>query len=162
LMEYAEGLADAELSTRVGTHLSACTACAEAVSEFREWQEMMRAEGLRLQGALATSDQKIESMLAESLIRISSKPGAGPYPLWTTRQALLLLRSLLEPLCGFGAARAAIDLALRRSAPLDAADSTRNWRLFIANLSENVESICGSATARLVGCAGLSLELKQS
>lgn len=74
----------------------------------------------------------------------------------------MLLRSLLEPLCGAGAAKSITERTLRRSTGSDHAFNSVGWRVFVRNLSEDVEAICGSATGRLIGCAGLSLSVRNA
>ena len=78
---------------------------------------------------------------------------------WTPQQATLMLRSLLEPLCGAGAARSITERTLRRSTGPDQTFDSVGWKVFVRNLSEDVETICGSATGRLIGRAGLSLSV---
>ena len=115
----------------------------------KQWDTALQLEGARLRNAASSDDAQVEHLLRKCLTELAS---SGP---WTRPQATLLMRSLLEPLCGAGAARTITDLATRRS-------DHDNWRAFVNNLSDDVESICGSAAGLLVGRAGLSLAVESA
>jgi len=138
---------DGEPSAEVERHLVTCAECAETVSQFRTWQAALRTEGSRVRNAAGIGEERIEQMLDECLGQLSAARA------WTPQQATLLLRSLLEPFCGAGAAQAITELTMSRSS---------DWRAFVGQLSENAESICGSAVGRLVGRAGMSLSVENA
>lgn len=92
----------------------------------------LRREAARLREAVHLSDEDLDRMLRRRR--------------WTPREAMLLLRLLVEPICGSGTAGAAIQLAERRST----AGAEFHWSLFVANLSETMAFLCGAATGRLV------------
>ena len=140
---------DGDACAEVERHLLDCTDCSEESKRFQSWQASLFEEGSRLRNGSLGDDAQVQHLLRKCLAELAS---SGP---WTRPQATLLMRSLLEPLCGAGAARTITDLTVRRSNP----DS---WRVFIKNLSENVESICGSAAGLLVGRAGLSMAVESS
>ena len=71
------------------------------------------------------------------------------------------LRFLMEPICGPGTARAAIELAVQRSAGDGSRVTGRNWRLFVGNLSDATSLICGLAAGRLVDRAGQCLTIAE-
>ena len=140
---------DGESCADIERHLPACAECSETVRRVESWRAALRQEGTRLRAAHATSDARGERMLQACLAELASSRS------WTPQQARLLLRSLLEPLCGAGAARTITELTMRRA-------ESSSWRAFVSTLSENVESICGSAAGRLVGRAGLSLVVENT
>jgi hypothetical protein len=109
-------------------------------------------------------DNHVERLLTSALDRIRA---AGPSAIrsdsgWTAGEGMMLLRSLLEPICGHGTAKVTMDLAVQRSTADEPGRVTRrNWRLFVANLSGAVASVCGSAAGRLVGQAGACLAIEE-
>ena len=147
---------DGERCPEVEAHLRECMECGEICKQLQACQEALRMEASFLRDAAGTGDPRIEQMLEACLGELSDGRA------WTPQQATLLLRSLLEPLCGAGAAKSITDLTLRRSPGTNRSFDSAAWRLFVRNLSEDVESICGSATGRLVGCAGLSLSVRNA
>lgn len=111
------------------------------------WDETLAQEGSRWRKA-ASSQVDTERLLRGTMRRLE-RDGLSP------SEALALLAHLLEPLCGKRAAHSTITAASRRCGGL----SARNWRSFVACLSELISSFCGAAAGRLVHQAGLSLEL---
>lgn len=124
---------------------------------FAALDDLMRTEAGLLRDAFALTADRREAMLSASLGRIRAMESRSR---WTAPQAVALLRSLLTPFCGLGTARATIDLAVRRSTGTQ--KETLEWALFVVNLSEAIESVCGSATGRLVGQVGQSLAVEES
>lgn len=112
------------------------------------WEEVLRQEGERWRAASAVGAGDIERLLRGTMARLG---GSGLRP----EEAQALLGHLLEPLCGPGAAAAAMATAARRCGGV----SGRTWRRFVAVLSELVGSFCGLAAGELIGQAGLSLEV---
>lgn len=145
---------DGEACDEVEFHLRKCEECSETLQQLRSCQAALRREALRLRDAAATSDTRIEQMLDACLGELATGRA------WTPQQATQLLRSLLEPFCGAGVARTLTELTMRRSTSANQIFDSAGWRAFVGNLSEDVESICGSATGRLVGRAGLSLAVE--
>jgi hypothetical protein len=135
-------------------HLRGCPECSDTIQQLRTWQAALRSEGALLRDAAGVSEARVEQMLEACLGELAASRA------WTPHQATLLLRSLLEPFCGAGAAQTITELTMRRSTSGDQAFDSTGWRVFVNNLSENVESICGSAAGRLVGRAGRSLAVE--
>jgi len=82
---------------------------------------------------------------------------------WSVAEATLLLRVLIEPICGRGTAGTTISLARRRS--VRAAEerlTSGSWGLFISNLSDAMSSICGAAAGTLVRRAGFSIAVQEA
>ncbi|MBC7925131.1 MAG: hypothetical protein H7039_05690 [Bryobacteraceae bacterium] len=124
------------------------------MEDLTDWATRLESEGTRLRNAMLAGDDRVEAMLSTTLRELhKAQPSNDTH--WSAGQALLLLRSLLVPFCGAGAASATIEHAVRRSAANRILRS-HNWALFVRNLSEAVESICGSAAGCLVGKAGMS------
>jgi len=111
------------------------------------WDHALAQEGSRWREA-AMRQVDTECLLRGSMRRLY-RDGLTP------AEAIALMSRLLEPLCGKGAAQSTITAASRRCGGL----SARNWRTFVACLSELISSFCGAAAGRLVDQAGLSLEL---
>jgi len=146
---------DGESCEEVELHLRTCDECSETLQQLRACQAALRLEASRLRDAAGTSEARIEQMLEACLDELA---GCA----WTPQQATLLLRSLLEPFCGAGAAQSLTELTLRRSTSTNQVFDSAGWRAFVGNLSQDVESICGSAAGRLVGRAGLSLAVENA
>lgn len=147
---------DGESCPEVDRHLHTCSECAQTLEQLRAWQTTLRLQGSRLRDAAAGGETRVEQMLEACLEELARTRS------WTPQQATLLLRSLLEPFCGAGAAQAITELTMRRSSSTNGVFDSTGWRLFVRNLSENVESICGSAAGRLIGHAGLSLAVENA
>ncbi len=111
------------------------------------WDHALAQEGSRWREA-ALRQVDTERLLRGTMRRLE-RDGLTP------TEAMALMSHLLEPLCGKGAAESTMTAASRRCGGL----SARNWRTFVACLSELISSFCGAAAGRLVDQAGLSLEL---
>ncbi len=162
-VEYIDGGLDAETRERVLTHANNCAECANLLSDLKAWRELMTVEAARLRHACALPDNQLDDMLTRSLERIhEAEPAALRRGLdWTVREAMSLLHSLTESFGGPGTARATMDLAVLRSTDSRGEITGSNWKLFVANLSEVIDSVCGSAAARVVGRAGACLVVEE-
>jgi hypothetical protein len=162
-LEYIAGGLDRAERERVLTHAERCADCARLLSELEAWHDLMTAEAARLRRACRLPDGQLDDMLARSLERIHAAEPAGLRQglAWTVREAMSLLSSLTESFGGPGTARATMDLAVLRSTDSRGVVTGTNWRLFVANLSEVIDSVCGSAAARLVGRAGACLMVEE-
>ncbi len=147
---------DGKTCVEVERHLHGCVECSETLEQVRAFQGALRLEASRLRDAAGTSEARIEQMLDACLGKLASTRA------WTPQQATFLLRSLLAPFCGAGAAQTITELTMRNSTSANQVFDSAGWRVFVGNLSENVESICGSAAGRLIGRAGLSLSVESA
>jgi anti-sigma factor RsiW len=161
-LEYVSGTLGTARAGWVRMHLAACQECAQTFHDLSRWHDLLSREGAHLRRALAVSDREMEDFVARSMQRIradSEPPNRG----WSAAEGKFLLRSLMEPIFGVGTARATMDLAVLRSTTLDEGSLTGgNWRLFVANLSEAVASICGSTAGRLVNHVGIGLAIEEA
>lgn len=154
-LRYADGELDWTERRQVEDHLAVCAACAAEAAELRNWHEVLRVEGARLGEALRAGDADMERLTERTLARLRG----GHAGAWTVRDALSLLRVVMEPICGSGATRAAMNLAIRRSAGAEEALTGTNWALFVGNLREATTAVCGLATGRLVSRAAFCLPI---
>jgi hypothetical protein len=119
-----------------------------------EWLEhVFILEGAQLRSSVTLTEADVERLLQAAMARSRRSR-------WTPSEAQWLLRRLLEPFCGPGMARAAIELAVRRSTADDRPVGAHYWPVFISNLTESVGAVCGLAAAGLVGCAGRHLSIE--
>lgn len=164
-MEFCEGIGDASqterieahLRERIEAHLRECGECSLDYREMKQWNERLAAEGEKLRIALELPEAVRERMLAESLGRVSA--AAAGLPQASPAERIARLRSLLAPVFGIGAVRATMDAALRRAAP--GGISAANWKAFVAQLSDAIQSICGQAAGHLAERAALSLAVTE-
>jgi anti-sigma factor RsiW len=154
-IEYLEGgLAELD-AARVGGHLSACPECAATFAELSLWRGKLVEEAARVRAAFETSPDQLDRLLAASLERIGRS-----HPSWTFREAVMLLRLLVEPFCGSGTAGAAVRLAVQRSM-VHGRPAPATWDLFVSNMSEMMSSVCGTEAGRLVNQVGVWLHVAQ-
>ena len=145
----------------MGTHVENCPDCRGFAASIGVIRVILREQAGRLREATLLSDEAMDSMLTSCFSRLRSEV-PGSHARWSASQAIVLLRVLVEPICGRGTAGVTIDLALRRSTASDEDSVTeRNWSLFIANLSDLMASVCGSAAGRLVNRAGFCLAVER-
>ena len=114
---------DGKPCLEVERHLLVCAECGEWWNQMGEWQEALRIEASCLREAAGAGSGRIEQLLMACLGEISAGRA------WTPQQATLLLRSLLEPLCGAGAARSITERTLRRSRGTDQAFESVLWKV---------------------------------
>ena len=153
-VEYLEGDLPANDAVRLGEHASTCPECAASLAELSLWREKLTEEAARLRSALSTSPDQLDRLLAASLERIRQS-----HARWTFREAVMLLRVLLEPFCGSGTAGAAVHLAVRRSTLDGSPENPAAWKLFLSNMSETMSAICGTEAGRLVNQVGVCLNV---
>ncbi|MGJ5818071.1 hypothetical protein [Paludibaculum fermentans] len=145
-------------------HAAACAECGATLAQLEHWQQEMSAEALRLRHCDPLSSTEVEQLLEVTLDRLSSlRPRDwAPAPEWRIDQALCVLRTLMVPYCGPGAAAATIALASRKVICKPETNLTaRTWPGFVATLSDCFGSVCGLAAGRLVGIAGTLLAVKE-
>ena len=147
---------------RLRAHLATCGPCHELWQGLQEWRELMMEEGWRLRDSVQYTGPQIDLLLARTLERIRAMAATPVSSTWSALEAMILLRSLMTPICGAGAARATMDLALERSnfGPGERVNH-QNWRRFVSNLSDVFASICGVEAGCLIDRAGLSLSIEQ-
>lgn len=157
-LEFIDETLDAEQRGRIHAHVSSCPECARLCSELRTWHEAITTEASRLREAVELQAPDAERLLERATEHLRElEPaefrGSGG---WTVAEALMLLRSLVAPYCGWGTACVAVDLAAGRLADGGAAEvaEQRNWPAFVAHLSEALSSICGLTAGRMVDQAG--------
>lgn len=153
-LNYLDGTAPAHEESRISSHIGSCAECAAVAVSLKACRDALRQEAARMREDTQISEASLDRMLQAIP---ATKSGN-----WTAAEGLTLLHYLMEPICGPGAARATIELALRRSAESAGSVSARNWALFIENLTEATALICGLAAGRLVGRAGLSLGIEDA
>jgi anti-sigma factor RsiW len=159
-MDYLSGTLDREKASRVRHHADTCPECAALLAELSSWHRSLTGEGARMREALKLPPAEMDRFLERSMerIRVACPEGIQAARRRTASEGLFLLRSLIEPIFGSGTARVVIDLAVRRCTVGPSPElSSREWPLFVNNLSESLASIGGSAAARLVNRAGIAL-----
>ena len=116
-LEFVDGTADPVVAGRIRRHTEVCRECARTLDELRRWHIAIGLEATRLSRSVELTGGMLDRMLAESLGRIQElEPAALAHDGgWTPDQAVVLLRSLMEPICGLGAARAAMNVAISRA-----------------------------------------------
>jgi hypothetical protein len=140
-------------------HVAGCVKCAKLLKSLELVRESLATEGARVRASSAISDSEVDALLERCFVQIRSSSQTG----WSATEATLLLRVLIEPICGRGTAGATISLARRRSLSAAGEDLTSgSWRLFISNLSDAMSSICGAAAGRLVRRAGFSIAVQEA
>lgn len=112
------------------------------------WELALQQEGARWRAASSPGSRDVEKLLRGTMERLERNG-------LRAEEALALLGHLLEPLCGRCAAESAMATASRQCGGV----TSRTWRAFVVSLSELIGSFCGMAAGRLIGQAGLSLEI---
>jgi anti-sigma factor RsiW len=161
-IEYIEGTLHDRESARLRNHANTCAECARTLRELSVWREKLFEESARVRTAFETSPNDLDRLLAASLERIRGLEPASERrdPHWSFREAVMLLRLLVEPFCGSGTAGATVNLAVQRSTLQGlSADTPAAWSLFVRNLSETMSSVCGTAAGLLVNEVGACLEV---
>ena len=158
-LRFLDDPRDGEIGERVRDHIAGCGSCARLFESLELMREGLVTEGARIRAAAAVTDTEIDALLGRCLAEIRSGSQAG----WSASEATLLLRVLIEPICGRGTAGATISLARRRSLPASEEHLTSgSWSVFISNLSDAMSSICGAAAGRLVRRAGFSIAVQEA
>lgn len=162
------GILDGTLSLlraeSIRRHAETCDDCAATLAELTAWHEEMTREALHLRQYSEMSSSAIEHLVADSLDRLAAlRPTEWrPAPEWRIDQALSVLRSLMVPYCGPGAAAATIALATSKTVRKPETGLTEGtWPGFVNTLSDCFGSVCGLAAGRLVGIAGMILSVKE-
>ncbi len=139
-LAYVDETGDNAERTRIDAHTRGCPECGRLALDLKAWRGLLTQEAARSRVAVQLDGTDLDSLLAGCMDRM--RGGSR----WTLAEAMMLMLSLLEPLCGLGVARVTRDLAMQRSGG--------NWKLFVASLSETIASVCGSAAGLLVSRAG--------
>lgn len=159
-IQLIEGGLDERECARLRDHARLCADCAATLAELTFWREKLAEEAARVRAAFATSPADVDRLLAGALTRIRAAGLDLPRDArWSLREAVMLLRLLVEPFCGSGTAGAAVRLAFRRSTADGALANPATWGLFVSNMSETMASLCGKEAGRLVNQVGVSLEV---
>ncbi|MBI5282402.1 MAG: hypothetical protein HY858_12025 [Candidatus Solibacter usitatus] len=161
--DYLELTIEASARRPIDAHLRGCAPCRALLDDIRAWESQVREEASRLAAAVDCPAPEIDRLLAEVLNRIhAGQPAAlSSGGRWSCSEAVLLLRALLDPICGAGASRNAISLAASQSCPPEQPRvAAGNWPLFVSNLSSAIAAVYGSATGLLVRRAGACLALE--
>ena len=157
-----DALPPAERS-RMEAHLEECRECRGFTVSIQEWETAIQCEAGLLIAELDRDPNDIRRLAARALARIraSGPPGVVLSP-FGQGEAVLLLRALLDPLCGSGAARNAVQLATERSyGPGEQWASAPNWGLFVKNLGATVGAVYGAPARVLIECVGSLVEVRQ-
>jgi len=164
-IDYLDGSLDMRQSAGLRDHARSCPECAERLRELSLWHEKLVEEAAVVRGAFDASLTDLDRLLSASLERIRPFEPSAYFgdPSWSFREAVTLLRLLVEPFCGSGTAGATIHLAVQRSTLNGIyADTPAAWNLFVSNMSEVVSSVCGTAAGRLVNQVGACLEVARA
>ena len=164
-IEYLDGSLNKQESARLRDHARSCPECAETLRELSLWREKLVEEAAVVRAAFEASPADLDRLLSASLQRIRPFEPAAYFsdPSWSFREAVTLLRLLVEPFCGSGTAGATIHLAVQRSTLNGSyTDTPAAWNLFVSNMSEVVSSVCGTAAGRLVNQVGACLEVARA
>jgi hypothetical protein len=158
-LRFLDGPHDCEGNQRIREHIAGCINCARLLQSFEHVRRGLATEGALIRTSVRMSDSEIDALLGRCLAEVRADCHTG----WSATEATLLLRLLIEPICGRGTAGATINLARRRSLPAAEEHLTgRNWSVFISNLSDAMGSICGAAAGRLVRRAGFSIAIQEA
>jgi hypothetical protein len=156
-IEYLCGNLRGREPARLREHAKNCPECAGTLRDLSVWRGKLADEAALVRSAFETSQDTLDRLLADSLKRIREFE-TGADPSWTFREAVMLMRLLVEPFCGSGTAGATIHLAVQRSTP--GAGTPATWGLFVRNMSEAMSSVCGNAAGRLVNQVGACLQVE--
>jgi hypothetical protein len=152
-LRYMDGDADPAMRK----HVDGCADCRALVSSIEDIGAMLSEESAHARDLASPTSAELDQMLVRCLTELRGE--LNPGPVWTPNEAVLLMRALVEPICGPGTAGASILLAIRRSTSGRLTEG--NWNLFVSNLSDVMVSVCGSAAGRLVNRAGVCLALRE-
>jgi len=155
---YLDGVLPGREMTRLREHANHCVECAETLRDLSVWRGRLAEEAGRVRRAFDASPETLDRLLAASLKRIRAlEPERERVETsWTFQEGVMLMRLLVEPLCGSGTAGATIHLAVQRST----LDGAAAWGLFVRNMSEAMGSVCGNAAGRLVNQVGSCLQVE--
>jgi hypothetical protein len=157
-LQFLDAPRDCDDSRRIRDHIAGCASCVKVFDSLKSVRDGLATEAERIRNAISMSDSDIDALLGRCLAQIKT----GSQAEWSAGEATLLLRLLIEPICGRGTAGATISLARRRSLPAAEEDLTgKSWSIFISNLSDAMSSICGAAAGRLVRRAGFSIAVQE-
>lgn len=148
---YLDG--DLPPSRRAGmnAHLDECEECRELHHAIREWERTIEDEARFLAAALDRTPEDIDRLAAEAVRRIrrSEPPGIDSRGLGFA-QSIFVLRSVLDPLCGEGAARNAVRLATAQSFQERECTRVADWGVFVRNLGAAIGGVYGIPARLLV------------
>lgn len=155
-LEYLDGSLPESVCVRIRSHLAECAECRSMYQQLLKWESAVVQEIGRIHVAATRSSGEIDLLAArflESVRENRIRPTqSAPFP---PAEAVRLLRALLDPLCGAGAARNAVQLATEQSCRAGEQDvSVPNWSLFVRNLSKNVGRVYGSPARVLIERVG--------
>jgi anti-sigma factor RsiW len=155
-VDFLDGVLPAAERARMKAHLNHCGECRQLYIRIREWESAIQSEAKLLTAALDRDPEEISLLAARALERIRASGPPGLVQLGFGRgEGVLLLRALLDPLCGSGAARNAVQLATEQSCGAgERTVSAPNWGLFVRNLGAAVGAVYGAPTRVLVERVG--------
>lgn len=147
---------------RMKAHLAVCADCRQLMIRIQEWETAIQGEARLLTAELDRDPAEISWLAARALERIrASEPAGVVLSPFGQGEAVLLLRALLDPLCGSGAARNAVQLATEQSCGVgERFVSAPNWSLFVRNLGATVGAVYGAPARRLIECVGGLVEVR--
>ncbi len=156
-VEYLDGTLAKSACARIRAHLEVCEECRRMHDQLLEWESVVIAEVSRLNVAASRSNAEMDLLAGSFFQRIrENEIGSTKRAGLKTVEAVRLLRALLDPLCGAGAARNAVRLATEQSCRAGEDNvSVPNWGLFVRNLSKNVGCVYGSSVRVLIERVGI-------
>lgn len=154
--EFLEDTLPAAERVRVLAHLKGCEECRQLHRDIRVWEGIVQDEARRLVSALDRSPEEIDWMAANALDQIRRcEPRDIAVPGFRFGEGVLLLRALLDPLCGTGAARNAVRLATEQSCePGSRVMQQANWSIFVRNLGAAIGAVYGVPARILIERVG--------
>ncbi|MFN7648352.1 MAG: anti-sigma factor family protein [Acidobacteriota bacterium] len=155
-MAYLDGSLPESACARIRSHLAVCAECRSMRDQLLAWESAVVQEINRLNAAATRSSGEIDLLAGKFLQRLrenETRPTKrAPFK---PVEAVRLMQALLDPLCGAGAARNAVQQANEQSCRAGEADvSVPNWSLFVRNLSKNVGCVYGSPARLLIERVG--------
>jgi anti-sigma factor RsiW len=154
-LAYIEGLLPESEHAKVQAHLEKCVECQQICRGIRDWEDVVRAEARLLITALDRAPQDVDRLTERILNEIRSiEPGQLGGSECRFDRGVLLLRALMDPLCGRGAAQSAIRLATEQSCAGEQSLRESNWALFVRNLGAAIGGVYGVPVRTLIERVG--------
>lgn len=153
---YLEGTLPPAHRARLSAHLDTCAPCCRLLHQIRAWEEKIEEEARCLVLHVERQPHDLDRMAAEMMGRIrNDAPRALATRGMLFAEAVRLLQSVLDPLCGKGAAANAVRMAAERSGGwLDRRLSAERWPVFVRNLGEGVGAVYGVPAQLLIERVG--------
>lgn len=154
--EYLEGTLPPAQRAHLSAHLDSCPQCAQLLHQIRAWEQKVEEEARSLVLHVERHPYDLDRMSTEMMcrIRLDSPPALAARGM-VFAEAVRLLQSVLDPLCGKGAAASAVRMAAERTGGwLDRRLSSERWPVFVRNLGEGVGAVYGVPAQLLIERVG--------